>query len=123
MNDATERNHALFDLGLANIRSAIRTALSEVDVEKGSAGILHTAWSRRFPPPDSVPISVMPAHAPVVTVEFSGNEIRGCWSGIASGDVAAKIGHYATEYRRLRRAISPYSSRRSVKDIDARSGA
>src|SRR3954470_6546643 len=99
MNVNTERTHALHDLGLAYIRNAIRSSLSEVDTEIASAGILHSASSRRLPPPDVVPISVMPSHAPVVTVEFTAHEIQDCWRGVESAYVAHKIGIFASEYK------------------------
>lgn len=85
MTANTQSTHELYDLGLAYIRAAIRANLAEVDTEIAAAGILHPAWSRRLPPPDSVPISVMPAYAPVVTVEFSGREIQGSWRRIRRG--------------------------------------
>lgn len=103
MNATLDRTHTLHDQGLAYIRTAIRaTLLVEVDVEMASAGILHSASSRRLPPPEVVRISIMPAHAPVVTVEFTGREIQECSRGVEGAEVVRKIGSYAEEYKRWR---------------------
>lgn len=109
-----ERAHELFDLGLAYIRAAIRANLAEVDSEIAAAGILHPAWSRSFPPPDSVAISVMPAHAPVVTVEFTGREIQDSWRGVECADACRKVRSFAIEYQRLRTEVSAYPRRREA---------
>jgi hypothetical protein len=113
MNAATERLHTLYDLGLAYIRSALRAALAEVDAEIAAAGILHPAWPRRYPPPDSVSISVMPPNAPVVTVEFTGREIQDCWCGVHSTETARKIRSFAVEYRKVRSPSNTHPRRRA----------
>ena len=114
MNVSNERAHELYDLGLAYIRAAIRANLAEIDSEIAAAGILHPAWSRRLPPPDVVAISVMPAHAPVVTVEFTGREIQDSWRGVEGAEACQKIRSFASEYLRLRTGVASYSRRREA---------
>ncbi len=114
MNVSVQRTHELYDLGLAYIRAAIRANLAEVDTEIASAGILHPAWARSLPPPDAVPVSVMPAYAPVVTVEFTGREIQDCWRGIDAAGTCAKVRSFALEYQRLRTEVSSYPNRRDA---------
>src|SRR3954466_6558176 len=124
MTAATERTHALYDMGLAHIRSAIRDALAEVDGEIAAAGILHPAWSRRLPPPDTVSISVMPAHAPVVTVEFTGQEIQDSWKGVEGAGALEKVRSFGVEYKQLRAPVKRYPGRRPrVPSPDVRTGA
>ena len=108
---SAERAHELFDLGLAYIRAAIRANLAEVDSEIAAAGILHPAWSRSLPPPDTVKVSVMPAHAPVVTIEFTGREIQDSWRGVECADACRKVRAFALEYQRLRTEVSSYPRR------------
>lgn len=112
MTQATDRAHELYDLGLACIRTAIRANLAEVDPEIAAAGILHPAWSRRFPPPDTISVSVMPAHAPVVTVEFSSCEIQDSWRGVETAEACRKVRAFALEYQRLRAEVIAYPARR-----------
>ena len=112
MTQNAERLHELYDLGLAYIPTAIRPNLAEVDPEIAAAGILHPAWSRRLPPPDAVAVSVMPAHAPVVTVEFSGRELQDCWRGVDSADACRKVRSFALENQRLRSECRTYPARR-----------
>ena len=107
-----DRTHELYEQGLAYIRAAIRSHLAEVDMEIASAGILHPAWSRRLPPPEVVPISVMPAHAPVVTIEFTGRELQDSWRGVESAEALRKIRAFALEYQRLRTEVNSYPTRR-----------
>ena len=114
MNVSVQRTHELYDLGLAYIRAAIRASLAEVDTEIASAGILHPAWARSLPPPDSVPVSVMPAYAPLVTVEFTGREIQDCWRGVEGAGTCAKIRSFALEYQRLRSEVSSCPNRRDA---------
>jgi hypothetical protein len=111
MNNRLEHTHALHDLGLAYIRNAIRTSLAEVDAEIAAAGILHSASSRRLPPPDVVPITVMPSHGPVITVEFTDEEIQRCCRGIDDPRVARKVASYAEQYRHLRNEPASYRHR------------
>lgn len=112
MPQNTERLHELYDLGLAYIRTAIRANLAEVDPEIAAAGILHPAWSRRLPPPDAVCVSVMPAHAPVVTVEFTGREVQDCWRGVDAAEACRKVRSFTLEYQRLRGECKTYPGRR-----------
>ena len=115
MNFTTERTHELYDLGLAYIRAAIRANLAEVDTEIAAAGILHPAWSRSLPPPDTIPVSVMPAYAPVVTIEFTGREIQESWRGVEGAQTCGKIRSFGIEYLRLRTAVGSYPARRGVE--------
>lgn len=119
MGREAERSHELYELGLAYIRTAIRASLAEVDAEMAVAGILHPSWSRRFPPPDTVAVSVMPARAPVVTVEFTGRELQECWRGVESAEVCRKVRSFALEYQRLL-AESSRSLRRQPEAVAPR---
>lgn len=112
--ESARRVHELYDLGLAYIRSAIRANLAEVDNEIAAAGILHPAWSRSLPPPETVQISVMPAYAPVVTVEFTGREIQDSWRGVVCADASRKVRFFALEYQRVRAEVSSYPRRRET---------
>lgn len=105
------RAHELLDMGLAYIRAAIRANLAEVDGEIAAAGIFHPAWSRSMPPPQSVAISVMPAHAPVVTVEFTAREIQDCWRGVECADACRKVRSFADAYSQenfLKKGSDPF---------------
>ena len=120
MNFSTQQTHELYDLGLAYIRAAIRANLAEVDTEIAAAGILHPAWSRSLPPPESIPISVMPACAPVVTVEFTGREIQDSWRGVEGADTCRKIRAFGLEYLRLRAEVDRYPGHRGIVGASAR---
>jgi hypothetical protein len=92
-----------FDLGLDHIRKAIGTRLGGVSAELGAEVISYPEWSGSGLPPETLPISISPSDAPVVTIEFTSREIRDSWLGIDRADVRRKIGLYANEYERHRR--------------------
>jgi hypothetical protein len=106
--------HLLYEAGLAYLRTAIRAALAEVDTELAAAGILHPVWPRRLPPPEMVSVSVMPAHAPVITVEFTAEEIEACSHGVDHTGACRKIRSLAAAYQRVRSEPGSYPGRRRI---------
>ena len=110
MNQTTSRTREQFDLGLNHIRKAISTRLGGVSAQLNADGISHPDWPEADRLPEVLPISVAASDAPVLTIEFTGSEIRDSWRGIDRADVRRKIGLYANEYERNRAPRSTHPS-------------